>query len=301
MPADLPPARPEITLRVEGWVERISGGRWTIDGITVKVTGATQIIGNPGVGWKVSAVLRQEADGSYTALQIAALAPPEATPEPYDFTDVVEAIDSEGWTIGGTLVKITGDTQFIGDPQIGDLVSVNAVRRQGEIWALRIKAVPLTEVQFRGIINSVSGSSIGVGGHTVLINNNTQIIGNPEVGRLADVVADQMADGRLIGKVIEVLDAPATPTPTATQQPTATPTLEPTSTHTPEPTPTATQEPTPTPTPEPTPTATQEPTSTPTSEPTPTATQEPTSTPTSEPTPAATQEPTSTPTSEPTP
>jgi outer membrane biosynthesis protein TonB len=137
----------------------------------------------------------------------------------------------------------------------------------------------LTEVQFEGIINSFSGGSIVVGGQTVLINNNTRITGNPEVGRLAQVAADQMADGRLIGKVIVVLDAPATPTPTATQQPTATPTDTP--------------EPTSTPTSEPTPTDTPEPTSTPTSEPTPTDTPEPTS--------ASTPEPASTPAPEPTP
>ncbi len=105
--ADLPPSRPQITLLIEGWVERISGSRWIIDGTPVNTNGATQIIGNPGVGWKVSALVVQEADGSYTALQIAALAPP-ATPEPVEFTDILEGMDGEWWTIGGTRVKIVG-------------------------------------------------------------------------------------------------------------------------------------------------------------------------------------------------
>ena len=92
----LPPARAEITRRVEGWVERINGSRWTIDGVTVKVTGATQIIGDPGLGWKVSALVREEADGSYTALQITSLAPPEATPEPYR---VHRCPRGDGWRV----------------------------------------------------------------------------------------------------------------------------------------------------------------------------------------------------------
>ncbi len=231
----MPPARPEITLRVQGWVERIDGGQWIINGVTVNVTGATQIIGNPGVGWKVNAVIRQESDGSYTALQISALAPPEATPEPVEFTDMLEEMAGEWWTIGDTRVKITGDTQIEGNPQIGDLVSVKGERHKSEIWARRITTVPLTEVQFEGIINSIGGNAIVVAGNTIQINNETQIIGTPEVGRLAQVSAVRMPDGPLLGKVIMVLDATATPT--ATQQPTST------QTNTPEPTATPTTEP----------------------------------------------------------
>ena len=291
----LPPAKSIVAFRIEGWVESIEGDRWNIDGTTVRVTGATQIIGDPDVGWKVSASVVQEADGSYTALRITALASPEATPEPVSFTDILEEMDGEWWTIGETRVKILGNTQIEGDPQIGDLVSVTGERLQGEIRALRIVVILLTEVQFEGIINSVSGSSIVVSGKTVLINSETQIIGTPEVGRLAQVAAVRMPNGSLLGKTIMVLDATVTPTRTATQQPTPTPT------HTPEPTPTDTPEPTPTQTPEPTPTQTPEPTPTQTPEPTPTDTPEPTPTHTPESTPTDTPEPTSTPAPEPTP
>ncbi len=90
-----------------------------------------------------------------------------------------------------------------------------------------------------------------------------------------------------------------TPTPTATNTPTATPTSTPTPTNTPTATPTSTPTPTntPTATPTSTPTPTNTPTATPTSTPTPTNT--PTATPTSTPTPTNT--PTATPTSTPTP
>ena len=84
-------------------------------------------------------------------------------------------------------------------------------------------AIPLTEVQFEGIINAVSGSALVVGGNTVLINSQTQIIGTPEVGRLAQVAAVRMPDGGLIAKMIMVLDATPTPTRTATRRPTSTP------------------------------------------------------------------------------
>jgi hypothetical protein len=271
--ADLPPSRPQITLRIEGWVERISGGRWTIDGTAINTNGATQIIGNPGVGWKVSAVVVQETDGSYTALQIAAVTPP-ATPEPYGFTDILESMDGEWWTIGGTRVKITGDTKIVGDPQIGDSVTVNGWRRLGEIWAESITKVQLRVRDFQGIISAVSGSSIVVEGTTVLIvDGRTQIIGTLEVGRWAEVRAEVTLDGRYIGLEINVPDPTPTPTVTATRQATPTPTL------TPEPTPTPTLEPTSTVTPEPTPTVTPEPTPSPSLEPAPSASSEPTASP----------------------
>ena len=297
IPTDLPPPRAVITVRLQGWVESIEGGQWIIDGVSVNVTGETKFIGDPDVGWKVSVTARQEGDGSLTALQISALASPAATPEPFELTDILEAMEGEWWTIGDTPVKIVGSTQIEGDPQIGDLVSVKGEDHQGEVWALRIKVVSLTNVQFEGIINSVGGDAIVVGGHTVLINNETRIIGTPEVGRRAQVDAVQMPDGRLIGKTILVLEVPPTDTPS----PTPTQTREPTPTPTPEPTPTQTQEPTPTPTPEPTPTQTEEPTPTPTSEPTPTQTEKPTLTPTPEPTATPTDESSSLPESSPTP
>ena len=125
-----------------------------------------------------------------------------------EFTDILQEMNGEWWTIGGTPVRVLGAT-IEGDPQIGDLVSVKGERLSSEIWALRIVAIRLTEVQFEGIISAVSGSSLVVGGHTVLIDSQTQIIGTPEVGRVAQVAAVKMPDDRLIGKVIMVLDTHA--------------------------------------------------------------------------------------------
>jgi hypothetical protein len=304
VPTDMPSPRTLTTLRIQGWVERTEGDRWIIDGIPVKVTGATQLINNPTVGWKVEAVVIQDADGYYTALQITGLAPPEATPEPVEFTDILYEMNGEWWTIGTTPVRVSGDTAIEGNPQIGDLVSMEGKRHQSEIWAVLITRIPLTftVVEFGGIISAVSGSSVVVDGHTVLIDSQTQIVGTLEVGREAEVRAWQMTDGRLIGKKIVVSDRAPTPTKTVTQSPTptSTSTVEPTPTLTPEPTSTATAEPTSTLTPEPTSTATAEPTSTLTPEPTSTATAEPTSTLAPEPTSTATAEPTSTLTPEPT-
>jgi hypothetical protein len=292
-------ARPDTKVRIEGWVNSIDGDLWTVDGTTFTTDGGTKYIGNPGVGWRVSALLRVEPNGSYTALQITAISGPEASPEPLEFTDVVKATDGEWWTIGSYQVKITGDTKFEGDPKIGDLASVKAQRRTGgEIWALKISAVRDVEVQFQGRVDAINSDSLVIDGHVVFLDGQTKIIGRLEVGCDAQVSAKQMPDGRLIARVVVVMEPEPTPTPMPT--PTSTPTAEPTRTATPEPTATATSEPTATATSEPTATATPEPTSTPTLPPTETSTPEPTATTPAEPTSTATLAPTETLTSEPT-
>ena len=236
-PTDTPPSREEITYRIEGWVDSIEGGQWIINGTTVNVNRTTEIIGDPEAGWKVSASVVQEADGSYTALQIVALERPEAPPEPVEFTDILREKKGEWWTIGSTPVRVRGDTLTEGDPQIGDLVKVEGERHQSEIWALQITVIPLTQYEFQGKIRAVSGGSIDVEVadnvvYTVLIDSQTQIDGTLKVDREAQVRAVEMPDGSLLGKMIMVLEPTPTSTPTSTPLPTPTssPTLEPTST-----------------------------------------------------------------------
>jgi len=105
------------------------------------------------------------------------------------------------------------------------------------------------------------------------------------------------------GKEITVIEAPATPEPTAapTAEPTAAPTAAPTATPTAAPTPAPTPRPTAAPTPTPTPVPTAAPTPTPTAAPTAAPTVSPTATPTARPTPEPTGPPTVSPTSMPTP
>ena len=205
-PTDTPPSRADLAYRIEGWVDSIEGDQWLINGIWVNVNGETEFIGEPGAGWKVSASIVQEADGSYTALQIVALERPEAPPEPVEFTDLLREKNGEWWTVGSTPVRVGDHTTIEGDPQIGDLVSVKGERRQSEIWALRITVIRLTEHEFDGIISAVSGSSVVVDGHTVLIDSRDHNRRNTRGwSGDAQVRAVEMPDGSLLGKQIKVL------------------------------------------------------------------------------------------------
>jgi hypothetical protein len=278
-----------VTKRYTDWVRRIDGSRWTIGEITVDTDAETEYIGDPGVGSLVEAYMYVRADGSYLAFLISEVGGPESTPEPYEFSGVVQSIGGDRWTVAGTTVRIGGNTHIGAGIQVGDYVTVVAEKRAGgEIWAKDISELEPEVRQFSGVVKSINGSTWTVESYSFTVTGDTEITGNPGVGDYVDVVAYEYPDGSVIAKYIyKVPDVvPDTPTPTATAEPpTPTATAEP-------PTPTATAEPpTPTETAEPpTPTETVEPpTPTDTPEPPPpTDTPEP---PTAAPTDAPTPEP----------
>lgn len=273
-------SKPDVKVRIYGWVVRIQGGRWTINDVTVDTDANTSFVGNPGVGSYVEAFLLVRPDGSYLALEIIARGGPTSTPEPYEFVGMVQAKASDHWVIRDRVVKIGPDTVIEGNPQVGDWVEVKAERRAGgDIWAKLIRKVEPENYQFEGPIESMSGSVWQVGGHTVYLDGQTQVIGTPALGRIAQVDAVRMPDGRLVARTIYIVPDTPTPMPTFTM----TPTLEPTPTATP----TEVQTPTPTPG-----EASPTPTDTPASEP-PTSTPEPTEAPTSTALPATEPPPTS--------
>ncbi len=254
--ATLVPTREINRGRVSGRLTAMNGSIWTINDQDVEVNASTSISGTPEIGSVVDAEVQFRSGALPLALNIVVTAPPPATPEPYEFRDVVEAINGEWWTIGGQQVKVTGDTQLEDSPTVGDLVQVRALRQaNNELWATSITAIRIFEVEIDGIIEAVSDSSITIDGRTIAINDQTQFVGSPAVGRQAQVRALQMPDGSLIATIIVVVE----PAETSTAEPTATLTAAPTESATPGPTVT----PTGTPTPEPTDPAPSEPTPTP--------------------------------------
>jgi hypothetical protein len=247
-PTELPkPQREQVKGRLIGYVERIEGSWWTIEGKTVECDSNTVFSGNPDVGALVEAVVEITPEGRYIGLSIRRIGEPNPLPEPVEFTDVVKSINGEWWSIGDYTLKVTGETTLENNPGVGDMVSVKAERRAGgEIVALRITALRAIQRDFNGVIESMSGSIWVISGTPVTIDGATEIRGTPEIGSKVQVSALEHPDGRLVATLVAVVDPPtATETPVTAEAETATP--EPL-TATPEP-PTATPEP-PTATPE---------------------------------------------------
>jgi hypothetical protein len=243
--ATLPaPPRDLQTGRLIGFVTRIEGGWWTIDEVTVETDADTQYSGNPGVGSKVEVIVAIRPNGSLVAIAIRTIGAPQPTPSPWEFVGIVEGIDGDAWNIGGSRVKVTGETVLEQNPGIGDTVEVKGQLRGGVIWALRIKALREIEYHFEGVVELIEGGSWVISGNRIIVDGATQISGDPTIGSRVQVRAVRRADGQLYAKSITAAPEPtAEPTAVPTATATAAPTLEPTAMSTVEPTATSTAAP----------------------------------------------------------
>jgi hypothetical protein len=230
-----------------GSVAQIDGYVWTIKEadtiLKVLVDASTEWVNSPELGDRIEATFVIK-DGIILATRIERIGGPDATPEPMDFSGLIQEWNGEWWKVRGISFRVSDQTEIEGEPSIDRFAEVHAERRAGEeIWAKRINVKSLPEYEFTGIIEETGPNSLKVRGVTVSIDNRTQYLGDPpRVGRLADVQAIQFADGRLMARIIYTW--PPTPTPTIT------PTRRPTRTPSPSPNPTATFTWTPTPQPQ---------------------------------------------------
>jgi hypothetical protein len=254
---------PQLNRKI-GTVTYIEGRRWTIKEVEtilqVLADDKTEWVKSPQLGDRVE-VAFIILDGVHVATRIEKVGGSDATPEPFDFSGLIQKIDGEWWTVRGITFRVTTETEIEGDPGIDRHAEVHAERRAGEdLWAKRIRVRSLPEYEFTGAIETVGRDSIIVRGVSVFVDSLTKYLGDPPmVGRLADVQAIQFADGRLMARIIYTW--PPTPTPTRA----ITPTPRPTRTPSPSPNPTATFTWTPSPQPQAsaTPTATPQPSFTP--------------------------------------
>jgi len=199
----------------------------TVLGFTVKVTDRT-VFGGPfdgagqagladlKVGDLVLVAARSDA-GSLVATRVMKLAP--SVDPMVRLHGVVESIGTESWTITvkdgtKTVVKVTAETKFVGEPKAGDEVDV-LVRRQsdGSLLALLVAkyVVPPTvpTERYQGVVKSIGatawiiGPKVGDGPDRIFaVNERTKIQGDPKVGDEVGVLAQKQADGTLLAIVI---------------------------------------------------------------------------------------------------
>lgn len=217
-----PPAEP---VSLHGLIETIDAtganeGTLTVETArgteTVNVTAETKIIGDRGialtlddlqVGMVVAVQGTRAEDGSVDAVRISArLAVVE-------FIGTVLSLPVGGtageWRVGAATVTVDENTQIEGEPQVGSLVRVTALRQgEGSLRALRITALRDPNenqvIRFRGPIESFSETEWIVAGVTVQIDASTMISGTPEVGRIAEVHARVQEDSSLLALHIRI-------------------------------------------------------------------------------------------------
>ncbi|MCX7851343.1 MAG: DUF5666 domain-containing protein [Caldilineales bacterium] len=236
------------------------------------VVGGLEFVPAPGwqpadipLGSQVRVRYYVAADGTRVAIGLDLLATPAPTRQPAVVVvrGEVTALSANALVVNGVRFRITASTEIIGDLAEGVEVVVTGHEEDGTLIADRIEVIALPPVAFDGLITSIAGNRLVIGGYVVDISR-AVVQGTPVIGAFARVSGRLRADGVVLADRVVIEPPTATPTPVASptaEPPTATPvpTEEP---------PTATPIPTEPPRPTATPIPTEPPPPTPTSAPT---------------------------------
>jgi len=141
-----------------------------------------------------------------------------------EFVALVEAMNAEGWIIGGLPVQVSPATLIEGTLHVGDLVEVTGYTLlDGRIVADRIEE---EETEFVGAVEAMNAPVWVIGGQRVLVTSETQVTGSARLGAQVEAHVRMFPDGTRLALKIEFDDHDTLPLP----RPTATPMPQPTST-----------------------------------------------------------------------
>ncbi|HXF70505.1 MAG TPA: DUF5666 domain-containing protein, partial [Thermoflexus sp.] len=122
----------------------------------------------------------------------------------------VEAVLPDGLQVSGQFVRWTGQTQIIGEIQVGSRVEVEGVQARDAFHAARIRVqspnpstaamgrttagtltsplpTPTSHVEFKGVVEAVLPDGYRIAGRTVVVTATTRIDGPIAVGVLVEV------------------------------------------------------------------------------------------------------------------
>ncbi len=238
-------------LEFTGYIQTMDGTVWTIMNHIIDVSQAAidTSKGQPQVGAEVWVRAHQEGD-RLVAERIVVLWSIPKMPLDYTITGVIEAIAGDHWIVSGREIIVPPDTPIEGTPEVGRDVTIDVTEQvDGTLTARYITVHPSRPVyEFTAVLEDISGNIWTIMGYPILVDEQTEIVGDPHVGDVVDVRVEEWEDGTYhalyIGVRATATPTPpplltpspsATPTPTIAASPWASPTPEPTATPTPSP------------------------------------------------------------------
>ncbi len=124
-----------------------------------------------------------------------------------EWTGYLERVGPEWWVVAGQEVYRPSG-RVVGEARVGALVWVKAERKKGALQLIELRVLnpaPSPEVvEWRGTIESIEGSTWTVDGQEVVVTDDTEVVGTPEVGRIAHVRAELYPGGRRVALRIEI-------------------------------------------------------------------------------------------------
>ncbi len=204
------------TTRLEGILRAMSPGKWQVGQINVRLDDRTILIekrGKAEVGAWLIVWGQQNDTGEMRAELIQVDRPANFSGPLTQLSGALRKKTDTWWMVEQTLVEISPDTAISGHPEIGALVWVVAAQQGDTLRALAAEVLapdpdrPL--VEFEGTITFLATDMWRVDNRAVGINLRTEIIGEPKIGKIAEVQAEYLADGGLLARTIRVVDPSA--------------------------------------------------------------------------------------------
>jgi hypothetical protein len=207
------PGQGTVTTRTEGVLQAKGPGKWQVGKLEVLLDDTSVVVqtrGKTEPGAWVIVWGQQSRAGEMRADYIQVDRPASLSSPTIQLSGVLSKQTSTMWMVEDTLIEITPDTVISGQPIVGALVWVVALQQGNALYALAAEVlapdpnVPLFE--FEGRIISIADGVWQVDDHQVLVDKDTVIIGELVVGKIAEVQAGQLPDGRLLARTIRVVD-----------------------------------------------------------------------------------------------
>jgi hypothetical protein len=121
---------------------------------------------------------------------------------PVEFSGGLVENNTTVWQVSSIQVLIQSDTRLIGTIETGFYVRVQGyLKPDGSVYAYQIQPV---EYLFQGQIQSIAQDKWVVDGIEIQINPETSILGDPEIGKQAQMGLQLTLEGKLTARLIEV-------------------------------------------------------------------------------------------------
>ena len=158
--------------------------------------------------WEALPFSGQGVDDISVRRFVPAQPPEEPSGSPIEFRGLIEEIDPRYWMVDKHMVLITDRTSIKGQPQVGALAGVKGMLLfENIVLASTIQVTAPgahAEVEFEGVIESISDDTWVVNGTTVRISAVTVIQGTPAVGAIAEVRGVLQPDDSVLAQQIIV-------------------------------------------------------------------------------------------------
>ena len=204
----------QTEVKFQGRIEAMNANQWRVGGFDVAVDGNTVIDQREGpaqVGAYAEVKAARMNDGSLYAYRIHI---ENDAPDGFkiEFRGPIEAMSAAMWQVAGFQVVVDEGTRFenLARAALGVTAKVKARRMDdGSLLAIKIEVKgdemeQRRKVEWKGQLQRFDAHSWTVGGRTVMLNQSTEIIGQPVLGAMVEVHARMQADGSLLAAKLKV-------------------------------------------------------------------------------------------------